>query len=36
MVAYDMSKDDLLARLRRIAQMVEQEPYCIDERLLKS
>jgi DNA-binding FrmR family transcriptional regulator len=37
MPGYDMSKDDLLARLRRIegqirgiAQMVEQDRYCID------
>jgi DNA-binding FrmR family transcriptional regulator len=37
MAAYDMSRDDLLARLRRIegqvrgiAQMVEQDRYCID------
>lgn len=37
MAAYEMSKDDLLARLRRIegqvrgiAQMVEQDRYCID------
>jgi DNA-binding FrmR family transcriptional regulator len=37
MAGYDMSKDDLLARLRRIegqvrgiAQMVDQDRYCID------
>ncbi|MGQ0520356.1 MAG: metal-sensitive transcriptional regulator [Actinomycetota bacterium] len=37
MAGYDMSKDDLLARLRRIegqvrgiARMVEEDQYCID------
>ena len=37
MAAYDMNKDDLLARLRRIegqvrgiARMVEEDKYCID------